>query len=232
MSNKIKYQKTTLNSKRKVPEDVMDAVEYFLESKSYTYSFSTQEKLISDMKEFLSNNNKKVPEGLIQSNISRALKKAMTLCFLKGNNETYVLVKEKGKLPLSFKDSQGKKIGRYHFIKMDTALVPLFELKDCYIKESLHIMSHNTLVFNIPKNKHEIFVDTLIKYFSSDTLWDYSSLENHIILMFNYKTNSQQAICSLFKNFFEIKKKYEATKPDKVNNITEQPSDAADNNAE
>jgi hypothetical protein len=228
----IKNQKISLKPQREVPKHVMKAVEEFLDNKFPNYSFNTQEDLISDMKAYYKEKNKETPEGLIQSNISRALKKAMTLCFLNSSNNPYVLVKEKGKLPVSFKNSKVNKIGRYHFIKMDIAFIPLFKLQDCYIKDSLHIMSHNTLVFNIPKSKHKIFVDTLIEHFPPDTLWDYSSLENHIILMFNFKTKSQQAICALFKTFFKMKQQYEATNPDYVNKTAVQPSDAADNNAE
>ena len=50
--------------------------------------------------------------------------------------------------------------------------------------------------------------------------------------MFNYKTNSQQAICALFKTFFKMKQQYEATNSDYVNKTAAQPSDAADINAE
>ncbi|MBR2071556.1 MAG: hypothetical protein IJ963_04005 [Phascolarctobacterium sp.] len=186
---------TYLIKKKSAPQPVVDALDDFLRSKFASYSFETQEELVSDLKQFLINNNQSVYVGITQPNISRALKILMKHSYLKGN-QIYTLVKSPKK---------------YHFVRMDAGLIPLFKFVNAKEdKDSLHILSENTLVFCIPKDKHEAFIATLEEHFPTDTLWDYSSLEKHLMLMFNTATPEQEANCKLFKRFFEIKKEYES----------------------
>ena len=161
---------------------------YFLDTQGSAYSFKTQSDLLENIYSFCISNKEQIPKSLTQPNISKALKKAMKVSFLKGN-KNYVLIKTRK---------------CYKFAKMEVALKPLFELRDIYLKNSLHAISDNTFVFCIPQDKHQIFLDTLNDNFSKDLLWDYSSQGNHLVLMFNSATDVQKGNCEVFKNFLKL----------------------------
>ena len=194
------YKKSVINFKS-APTSVKDILKIFLDSKSNLYSFDNQDELIEDIKAFCNNNKRNIPDSLTQSNISRALQEVMRLSFLKGG-EAYVLLREKGRI------AKGA-VKKYHFAKMDAALFPFFQLSECFLQNSVFVMSANTLVFDISEDKHTLFLDLFNENFSEETLWGYTSMGSKLVLMFNTSTSSQEAKFNLFKRFFEIKKEYD-----------------------
>ena len=194
------YKKSVIIFKS-APTSVKDILKIFLDSKSNLYSFDNQDELIEDIKAFCNNNKRNIPDSLTQSNISRALQEVMRLSFLKGG-EAYVLLREKGRR------AKGA-VKKYHFAKMDAALFPFFQLSECFLQNSVFVMSANTLVFDISEDKHTLFLDLFNENFSEETLWGYTSMGSKLVLMFNTSTSSQEAKFNLFKRFFEIKKEYD-----------------------
>ena len=186
----MKY-KVTYFSAQKTVEHML---RLFLHSKGHTRVFDNQNHIIEELRSFLKINNMNVPKTLTQPNISKALSIIKYTSFPK-NNGTYMFIKTKGK---------------YRFVPLDTALVPLFKLEKIYLKESVHIISENTVVFPIDKENHQIFIATLNENLPHDTLWHFESLEKSLILMLNNKTKKQQASCKLFREFFELKKEFES----------------------
>lgn len=201
------YKKSILSFKS-APNSIKELLKTFLDSKNHLYSFNNQEELIEDIKAFCNNNCRAIPKSLNQSNISRAMKEIMRLNFIKVG-KPYVLVKKEGGC------AKGP-VKKYHFANMDVTLFPLFELKDCFLQDSVFVMSANTLVFDIAQDKHFLFLQEFYKKFSEETLWGHTSMGSKLVLMFNTETPSQMANFDLFKRFFEIKKVYDKTTLGKV----------------
>ena len=121
----------------------------------------------------------------------------------------YVLVKNDGAC------AKGA-VKKYHFAYMDVSLFPLFKLSDCFLQDSVFVMSANTLVFDVAEDKHYLFLQEFYKNFSEETLWGHTSMGSKLVLMFNTETPSQTVCFDLFKSFFEIKKVYDKTTLGKV----------------
>ena len=185
---------TARRRQRKASKDVINALIDFFEEQNSDYTFETQEQLSSVLEDFLTAKGKLKEEvkGPHQTTISRAMPEVIERPYLKGKKYFFIEKSYKG----------------YYFAQKDSELTDLFKLRNAYLKQSVHVMSENTIVFCINNDKHQKFIQVLHEHFPTDMLWGYSSLGNYLYLMFDTKQNDWKAYFNVFRFFFENMREY------------------------
>ena len=186
------FAKERFAYKKVSPYDVTLIID-FLDGQDRSFSFSTQNELYEYLKAFVNDNMEKYDKVPDQPTISRALPFVMEETFFK-DEQTYGLVKVKK---------------NYFFIPKETSLTNLFELDIKYLKESVHALSNNTLVFCFDEGKHQIFVNTIKASFSSSMLWGNYSQGDYLFLMFDDSRADWESNFKIFKKFFVRRTEYE-----------------------
>lgn len=177
--------------KRKPTKYTRELVLDFLNDQSSDFGVATQFELQEKLEAYIAKNQEKYDVVPDQPDISRALTLAMSKTYEK-QKRTYALVKE------------GK---HYFFTSKETILTELFKLE--YLKETVHRLSNNTLVFDMKRNNHEEFIDIVEKKISPNMLWGNYSQENYLFLMFDDQRGDFTVNFEAFANFFKRKKEYE-----------------------
>ncbi len=177
--------------KRKPTKYTRELVLDFLNDQSSDFGVATQFELQEKLEAYIAKNQEKYDVVPDQPDISRALTLAMSKTYEK-QKRTYALVKE------------GK---HYFFTSKETILTELFKLE--YLKETVHRLSNNTLVFDLKRNNHEEFIDIVEKKISPNMLWGNYSQENYLFLMFDDQRGDFTVNFEAFANFFKRKREYE-----------------------
>lgn len=177
--------------KRKPTKYTRELVLDFLNDQSSDFGVATQFELQEKLEAYIAKNQEKYDVVPDQPDISRALTLAMSKTYEK-QKRTYALVKE------------GK---HYFFTSKETVLTELFKLE--YLKETVHRLSNNTLVFDLKRNNHEEFIDIVEKKISPNMLWGNYSQENYLFLMFDDQRGDFTVNFEAFANFFKRKREYE-----------------------
>ena len=191
MQNRI-FEEQDIFMKRKPTKYTRELVLDFLNDQSSDFGVATQFELQEKLEAYIAKNQEKYDVVPDQPDISRALTLAMSKTYEK-QKRTYAFVK-KGK--------------HYFFTSKETILTELFKLE--YLKETVHRLSDNTLVFDLKRNNHEEFIDIVEKKISPNMLWGNYSQENYLFLMFDVQRGDFKVNFEAFANFFKRKRAYES----------------------
>lgn len=193
-SNVSRPTKTSL---RKATKEAIGYVIEFLRKQGIEYRFKTQKDLAKDVQNYLKKTGKLKDgeKGPDQSTISRAKETIMSTPFKDKDDDKgeYYIVKEDNIYQFKYKSNK---------------LTSLFKLRGLYLKNSVHILSPNTLVFCIAQNRHNSFIKTINEDFSPNMLWDYYSKGNLLFLLFDSSQPNWEKDFSIFCDFFKTMEEY------------------------
>ena len=153
--------------------------------------FKTQVEMCDALKKEFKLTDKKT---CTQGAVSKALK---NICKqdIKIGDDIYVLSKDDGKYTLRIKDSSN--------------LSSLFGIGNIFVKEEVHKLSSNTLVFLFTGNKSaEKFKKTLSEIYSEDVFFNLLICDNTLLMMFNEKHPYRDDIFDKMQNFFKLRARH------------------------
>lgn len=180
-----------LDAKNKVlrEKEINDLAESFFTNYPL---FSTQNDLIDRIKHYL-----KIEKPLFQSSISTTLKNLLYYDLIDCDKNRYGIVKTDTK---------------YIFVLRNATreMVPLYEAKNIFSKESVHRMSDNTLVFKLIKDSTHLndFVKTMRKNLPKELFWGLSRHGSYLYMMFDEHYDGYERYYNAFLHFFKKRTEY------------------------
>lgn len=201
-------KRPTKTSLRKATKEATDLVIEFLRKQGIEYEFETQKELAEAVQNYLKKNGrlKDGEKGPDQSTISRAKEIIMSTPFKNKDDADdkgeYYIVKENNKYQFKYKSNK---------------LTSLFKLKNLYLKNSVHVLSPNTIIFCIAKHRHDDFIKKINEEFPPTMLWDYYSQGNLLFLLFDSNQPNWEVNFNIFCDFFKSMEEYrEKQKADRI----------------